>query len=250
MITVEQCPVCQSTQRDRWPERGFAPIMRTDAMEISGLLVVVASTYYECMECGVVYQNPRPSNDELYKFYSTGAYRMSLGISPEQIDTDEYLRSTRVNATLREYGISPDKHLDVGCSRGYLLEQVNAQKQVGVELNKDYVTWNNVSKQVQVHSDISEVRGKFDLITCVHVLEHVPFPLVLLNEMHSRLTDDGTLYVEVPSEVSKGGPLRLAHLFFFRAGPLVQIAKTAGFHSPKFTVADWNHGIIFRKGDK
>ena len=41
--------------------------------------------------------------------------------------------------------------------------------------------------------------GKFDIITAIDILEHLPDPTEALKHIYNRLTDDGYLYFEVPT---------------------------------------------------
>lgn len=59
------------------------------------------------------------------------------------------------------------------------------------------------------------VKGRYDLVVCSQVLEHVSFPLALIEEIHAALGPQTLLYLEVPHEAlmrEHPGSLDLARL--------------------------------------
>jgi hypothetical protein len=118
-----------------------------------------------------------------------------------------------VAAWLKENGIRPASHLDIGSSRGWLLDLVGAPVAEGFDLNKQYrVTGKEVGTP-----------GKYELVTAIHVLEHTTSPhdsLVWWASMSSKY-----VLIEVPSF---GAPLRFPHLFYFPPAVLVEMVKRAG----------------------
>jgi len=214
MITLTECPVCG----------GNAFLPATKALNSIGLEYyehpsVVIVEYVRCSRCLVVFQNPRMSEKALMDWYASGEYRRITG-SPESADVDEQERALRIAS----YGPTPHAHLDIGSSRGFLLKEMGAAVQVGVEWNESY----NQNPAASIMKDIPE-DGEFDLITMIHSLEHVIDPRGVLALLYERLSDNGELWVEVPSLESRGGPFRLAHTFFFEVSPLVFLASQSGF---------------------
>ena len=57
--------------------------------------------------------------------------------------------------------------------------------------------------------DESEL-GSYSYVQLAHVLEHVPYPLILTRKAASFLKDSGHLYIEVPQELSDQATTRLA----------------------------------------
>ena len=154
-------------------------------------------------ECGLVYQQFYMSEVENRKYYEW-QYRKAFppynnNIEERDIKLEE-LRGTRNASYLSRSGISPKRHLDVGCSSGVFMEKIHGLygcESVGVEpghLFRDY----SISQGVNVVEDISQVTGKFDFITLSHVLEHLVNPLEMLSNIWDLLEDDGLFYVEVP----------------------------------------------------
>ncbi|KKU88091.1 MAG: Methylase/methyltransferase, partial [Candidatus Gottesmanbacteria bacterium GW2011_GWA2_47_9] len=109
----------------------------------------------------------------------------------------------------------------------YLLEQVGAASRAGVESEVDHVT----ASGIKVYSDIDDVGKKhFDLVTAIHVLEHVADPLAFLKRMVACTNPNGHLIIEVPTWKSPGGPLRLPHLFHFEPDVLRLMCREVGLN--------------------
>ncbi|EDL53902.1 hypothetical protein VSAK1_09578 [Vibrio mediterranei AK1] len=55
-------------------------------------------------------------------------------------------------------------------------------------------------KLITCQSGLDAIEQKFDLITCSHVFEHVIQPISFLNNVSSKLLDNGLLFIEIPLE--------------------------------------------------
>lgn len=203
----------------------MAPQVIHEIMPGVGVYAAVVTHYYKCMDCNVIFQNPRMSDTELKKFYSQGYYRRSLNLSDEEMDKDEKYRAGVDAGILKKHVEKITSHLDIGCSRGYLLEAIWADTKIGVDEN---TKWEMV-EGIKVYNKLEQIPIRaFDLVTAIHVLEHVPDPLGYLKEMTRFVKKDGRLVIEVPSWKSPGGPLRLAHLYHFEPDVLRLMCKKVG----------------------
>ena len=54
------------------------------------------------------------------------------------------------------------------------------------------------TRLIPIVNSKDKLTGKFDVISCVHVLEHFPNPIEELSWMASMLTPDGILFIEIP----------------------------------------------------
>jgi hypothetical protein len=178
------------------------------------LPVLTSTTYVKCEACGLVAQSPRMTDERIDQFYSSGLYRQTLGISVESMNADELARARDVSAWMRVHNVEPSSHIDIGASRGYLLREVGAPVQYGLDSNKEY--GGSTSGDV----------GKYELVTAIHVLEHVTNPIGEIALYKSLSTD--RLLIEVPGMNCKGGPLRFAHLYYYPSALLVEMLEQAG----------------------
>ncbi len=92
--------------------------------------------------------------------------------------------------------------------------------------------------------------GKFDLVACFHVLEHLRHPLAAVRKMAEWTAPDGLVYIEVPdlgaTNPNKGfGAFHFAHLTGFNHHNLLLGAAIAGLR-PKAAVSPT--GVIFEHG--
>jgi 2-polyprenyl-3-methyl-5-hydroxy-6-metoxy-1,4-benzoquinol methylase len=102
------------------------------------------------------------------------------------------------------------------------------------------------------HFDL-ESNITFDLITCSHVLEHVPFPIGFVADLKKYIKPDGIIYFELPleriMEPAKNHSIeeRLnskhhwhEHINFFSLESLRHIFKNAGFEVLNLELVDVN----------
>ena len=189
-------------------------------------------------ECKLVYQQMYMTQKENEEFYKN-EYR--LAVPPYKKDMDainiiqEENRGKKNNDVLIDFGIEPKKHLDVGSSSGYfsmMLKDTYGCASIGVE-PYDLFREFSISQGVNTVEDISEVNGKFDLITIVHVLEHLLNPLEMLSNIANLLEDDGHLFVEVPFMM-----LCLSHPLLFHGTTLKKMLNKANFEILRLELRD------------
>src|SRR5258708_803987 len=178
---LQQCSVCGSTMLD---------------------VVDPECNVAQCRVCGFIFDNPRPTLEELIGFYSKpGKYDSWLNeLGPRHRLWKRRLsklRSTRKTGSL----------LDVGTGIGQFLDQArNDYREVyGTEVSSAAVKIASDKYNLDLFQGTIEEfnpRGKsFDNITLFHVLEHVTDPRLLLRKCHSLLSAEGILVVAVPNEV-------------------------------------------------
>jgi 2-polyprenyl-3-methyl-5-hydroxy-6-metoxy-1,4-benzoquinol methylase len=166
-------------------------------------VVDAESNITECSSCGYVFDNPRPTLEELIKFYSRPSqYDSWLGELKERDRAWNrrlsILRSTRQKGAL----------LDVGAGIGQFLSLArDCYDQVyGTEVSSEAVRIAKEKYNLELFQgtiEDFEKKGRlFDNVTLFHVLEHVPDPRSLLRICHSLLSDHGILVIAVPNEVT------------------------------------------------
>lgn len=235
MITLKSCPVCNSSSIATKSHQVIGnPEVTHELVPGVNVNAFLVTRYSTCQNCNLIFQNPRLSDTQLDTYYKTGYYRQTLNLSAQELDTDEANRAKKDAEIIKQQIDNFNSHLDIGCSRGFLLEAVGASVKVGVEPNNDYVT----TKGIVVYSEINQVpKQPFDLVTAIHVLEHVPSPLDYLKTMTKFVKKNGYLIIEVPTWKSPGGPLRFAHLSHFEPDVLRLMCKEIGLtvHNSLFT---------------
>jgi 2-polyprenyl-3-methyl-5-hydroxy-6-metoxy-1,4-benzoquinol methylase len=93
------------------------------------------------------------------------------------------------------------RYLDVGCGGGVV---VNAFQQagweaIGIDLNiKAVSAGKNKGLDLRAVSIEDQTLGKFDLISALHILEHIHSPKQFLHRCAKGLVEGGYLLIEVP----------------------------------------------------
>lgn len=234
-IPVKECVLCGQSMAIPYGQ-GHAPLIYIDDV-FGGAPLTVVTNYFTCPDCGLTYQSPRLDDESVIEYYSSGLYRASLGRPAEDLDASERRTAPRIAA----YVEANTSHLDIGCSRGYLLAETRKKgcKPFGIEANPAWVT-----EDVPNTGDLFKISGQWQTITCIHVLEHMTDPVKAARKMIELLAPGGRLIIEVPSDQSPGGPLRLAHLYHFQ--PWVMRRLFADLILEKFELTPHNL-FVFRQ---
>jgi SAM-dependent methyltransferase len=231
MINV-LCPLCGK-------DRG------TEYLKVPDSLGITRETFtlVRCGECGMVYLNPRPSSDEMSRFYPqgycwqekagglTGLYRNLI------LKAEVGLFSRRLP--------KPGRMLDVGCGSGDYLEIFRGRgwEVCGLESSGPAGSYARDVRKLDVRQgELLEAvfpENRFDLVTYFQVLEHVVDPRLQMRECFRILRPGGTLLVQVPNIESaqfnrhRERWLHLSapqHLNHFSPATLRKLLESEGFH--------------------
>ena len=250
-VEVKKCPICDEKDRREKLITNFNPTRPTLDWDI-------------CQNCSHLYVNPQPSQDWLSSYYKDGYRRDVYDLEeesadnvPQQSGQEEVARGVKILTQIeRIQGGGPFKrHLDIGSSTGALLagvmEKWGVPYSVGVEPNDAWreFSMNSFEKfstdgkakgflkedhEFKTYSTLDEVpkSPKFDLITCSHVIEHMPEPLRVLTRLKkSHALSKAFLYVEVPFALG-GVPdaLMFPHLHCFTPDTISRLLHNAGWY--------------------
>jgi len=160
----------------------------------------------KCNNCGLVYINPRPTKQEMHKYYPKYYSARAYGIVEV---TDEYKDEMYKTFRDRARPISAFKKngriLDVGCGDGYFLKYMkdNGWETYGVEPGEVASKYAKDVLKVNVfNGELKEAcypDKYFDVITLFEVLEHLHNPSANLSEIGRILKEDGLLVITVPN---------------------------------------------------
>lgn len=99
-----------------------------------------------------------------------------------------------------EYIDKNDIVLDFGCGGGYLLNNINCKKKIGVEINP-YAVKQAKLFNIEIYDDIDNIPDDFlDVIISNSALEHVERPLDILKSLKNKLKVGGKIIFTVPCE--------------------------------------------------
>ena len=226
-IHLGKCPVC-GCECLRYFEKQIDKLWINDGYQI------VAVEYEVCEDCGTVFQNPRPTDEWISEYYSSGMYRATIqGGDPnvKQRVVNEQMRRARYLVEFTREHIRNKVHriLDIGASTGMLALGLIAELEceaVGVEPDgpfRDYA--NKITEgKVKMLDNLEEAGAGYDVAYCIHTLEHVTDPVGLLRNV-AQIAN--RIVVEVP-HLKNQSVLRLAHLFAFTPASLLHAVQMAG----------------------
>jgi SAM-dependent methyltransferase len=176
------CPLCSEKAAKRRHQEGGYDMVR-------------------CLRCGFVYQNPRPSQQELIE-----AYQTYLPERKEEIEAWRRMVAPvfRRGADLIERSMPCGKLLDVGTGYGFFLALMQSRgwEVMGLEVSPTGAQYGRkrwgLSILSQPWEKASFHEGEFDVVTAFYVVEHLPDPVAFFREVHRILRPGGMILVRYP----------------------------------------------------
>jgi len=243
MTVVEtiDCILCGSPNYSPWL-RSWYSIDKNQVFEI-----VV------CNECGLKFTNPRPTFDEIGRYYGEKYY--------------SYRRPKENIAVTAAFKSLPGKprFLDYGCGAGHkLIEKINeGWDAFGVEIDDNARrTGRELGLDIRAaqKNRIDFADDYFDEIHLNNVLEHLHEPVAILTEVYRCLKGGGRLWIEVPNiesyDAQLYGPLWRhldvpLHLNHFAPDTLDAMLRQCGFDEIQTRTSDippLNFKLYYIKG--
>lgn len=199
-----------------------------------------------CLNCGLIYLNPRPSKQAISAFYTKDYDQYTPAVDDERPLVRlarRYGLRKRVKAIMRH--VHGGRLLDVGCATGdFLMELMRWPGWEGFGLEPDaYATsyaaerLGLVVKQGTLET-VSYPAEFFDVVTLWNVFEHLHDPLETLQMLNDLLKPGGLLVISTPRVDSLGAQLfgqywigyelpRHLHVFSYRT--LTALLHQSGF---------------------
>lgn len=157
-------------------------------------------------------------------------------------------RVTRFLPPFEPSDAPPGRLLDAGCGDGWFLDEMEALGwNVHGQEQDPQAAEAARARGHEVHvGPLDELDSGWDVVTCNHVLEHVPDPRGFLQNIFDLLEDDGCLWAATPNFDSVGhevfGPAWRGlepprHLHVFTIPTLEELAREVGFSAVE--VGDW-----------
>src|SRR5262249_15394413 len=157
-----------------------------------------------CTDCGLVFLNPMPSDEELMGMYPTEYYAYQDEPKSGRLKQFCKLVLGYWQGVKDPHFEKPGVLLDIGCGSGaHMLRMRQRGWEVyGVEIN-DAAAKIGTSKGLQIFSgNLRDARFQsqfFDYVRASHSLEHITDPRGTLEEIHRVLKPDGKFLVAVPN---------------------------------------------------
>ena len=201
-----------------------------------------------CNTCGLVYSNPRMSEESLKYFYSSNLYR-KLYETSGNFEHNFYDIAAKVEKNIRinkpNYNkYYPQLFLDFICSLNIDYKTVC---EIGAGYGTNLIFFKNLGKEVfglepskiltKIATDnqlnikqgfVNDLVNKYDIIILRHVFEHLYNPLKDLEKIHAHTNK--YLFIEVPGNFKRLASIQNAHNFYFTENTLHKIVTRAGFN--------------------
>lgn len=195
--------------------------------------------YDLCGNCGLVFQSPDASQAADPDFYAE-TYRQIYQSTEEPTAKDLWVQERRalsLTKILNTLNIDPPADiLDIGASTGVLLhafQKAYGSAVIGVEPGDAYrrhAEAGGITMFASVEDLLEDNPARFDLISMIHVLEHLPDPIGMLRVIRTKLLkESGILLLEVPNFYAHES-YELAHLACYTPHTLQMVLRQAGYH--------------------
>ena len=225
------------------------------------IIEVPIPTYYGdeiCYVQGLKYARQVSIEVVKHRLKSMGFFASRVTSPEYRFKHDEHSSHGKIKKVIENLQLG--SVLDVGCAGGEISEYAAqiGHKVVAIDLNQPQ---NQLTNAIFVQHDLDKglpltIEGKFDLIICADVLEHLRTPDKLLYDLQERLTTSGKIIASIPNfgnwyprirvllgkfDYDARGILDQSHLRFFTRKSFTRIANTAGYDVTK----NWTTGTPF-----
>lgn len=217
--TKAKCPLCEHAGR---------PCFTSSDLMFGGEKTY---DYYECVNCGAIFQNPMPSAEEILHFYPNhyAVYKKETPVKPlsnfEKAVLKTHYSYHHLSAPLRYKVLArivgkfffhdavayvPNgRVLDIGCGNGEFLLKLKrlGWSCQGVEFNQKAVAVCRAAQLDVFKGELTEAAfasDSFDLITAHHFIEHVAHPNKVMAEIVRLLKPGGKVLLRTPNSQSLG----------------------------------------------
>jgi SAM-dependent methyltransferase len=181
-MEVIDCPLCGESESFPLHQEGSFQMVR-------------------CSSCQLIYLNPRPTIDSLFRFY-----QKYLPEEESSVESWKKMMKTvfRRAANLLQQYRKDGRLLDVGTGFGFFLAEMKRRgwDVTGVEISQKAMDYARDVLGLTIYPGPLEKVGfpenHFDVVTGFYVIEHIPNPVVFLKECYRILKPGGLLLLRYP----------------------------------------------------
>jgi len=199
----------------------------------------------ECNQCGLVYLNPRPTQESMGNFYPT-EYHFNR-------NTEEWLYRYSVELSFLPQ-LTTETILDIGCARGeflnYLIGKYPNVNAIGIDYYSTNIDSNKFCFIQKLLPDCNFGNNTFDIITAWGVFEHLHTPSAYFEEVARILKPNGKFVFLITNSESLYGKKAYIediprHTYHFSENILSKYAEKVGL---KFTNCHFDDRIWDGRG--
>ena len=239
----QQCWICDSTQLVEVRPSTASNSLSTNDFSITDSNYGRTAAIFACKQCG--FRQCSDLSDVIYYY---------AGLEDEQYEEGRLERGYQARKLLKKIKrYKPTGRLfDIGAGSGILVEQAQSQgydasgiepsRWLSSEARKLGLKVDEGSLPDQSLTPDSE-ESRFDIVTAIDVLEHVPEPVELLKSIREFSRENGICVIVTPDVDSIPARLlgfrwwhyRIAHISYFRKEDIEQAMNKAGL-----AIIDWS----------
>ncbi len=215
-----------------------------------------AFSVIECKNCGLLFTNPRPMQDQMGRYYQSTSYLSHQNKATNFLEW-MYLTIKKYNIKNKYNKLIKTRRsgsiLDIGCGTGDFLAYCKCKgwKTFGIEPERKArdIASKNLNQEIEARDTSVFHPEQFDVITLWHVLEHLENIKSTFSEFVRLLKSDGQLVVAVPNyrsyDASYYGKFWAAwdvprHLYHFDQDVVMRIGSDFGFTLVKVVPMKWD----------
>ncbi|MFA5771232.1 MAG: class I SAM-dependent methyltransferase [Thermoplasmata archaeon] len=187
-----------------------------------------------CTTCGMIFTNPRPTDKTLEHFYKSDMRYGERSDFFRRSQLEFIYNNTPKNCkSIFDIGAFDGRFLNIARSRGYVVFGIEPSEEGVQEAMNKYGI--RIIKGFFNENFLNSFSEKFDIITIIHVLEHIQNPLDFLKSTIKITNPNKYIYIEVP-DTSRPFVNNIAdffsnqHIMHYTEGSLRNIASILGLH--------------------
>lgn len=226
-----ECWLCGSHEARLIKPSDLGAILKAEDFRITDSSYGLTAAIYACAQCDFLYCPNAPDVLPFYQEMSDAEY--------EQTRPERSMQARKLLHKVRKWK-SAGRLLDVGAGTGIMVEAASNEgySAQGVEPS-EWLHAEAAKRGLDVTLGIlphADLKGPYDIVTIVDVIEHVNDPLALLRSVHDVLAPNGIGIVVTPDAGSLAARLlgkrwwhyRPAHISYFTRRTLCLALKNAG----------------------
>ncbi len=187
----------------------FVPCNLCGGSSTKPTLQKFGQTIVKCRRCGLLFTNPQPREEDVFKRYDAGyffqEYLPAFGAGTESYRLDIVMNRYSLYLDVLEHArLSGRRLLDVGAGAGFFVKAAaqNGWEAEGVEVSETAAAYGRDILKVRLHNrkfeetDFGE--ATFDAVTLLDTIEHLRDPLGCLSGIRRILKKNGLLVLNTP----------------------------------------------------
>jgi 2-polyprenyl-3-methyl-5-hydroxy-6-metoxy-1,4-benzoquinol methylase len=156
-------------------------------------------------------------------------------------------RRRLIVGAMKKLQVPPLRILDAGCGLGATINELTqvfpSASFTGIDFSPGAIEWceDTFTEHQWFVADVCKPFsfGKFDLILCTEVIEHLDDPVATIRNLLTQLDIDGNLILTTPNGRIHQTEKFVGHLQHFNQNQLIEVVKSAGGRIVELKV--WGH---------